>query len=288
MSRVRLQRSEAIILRRRDYGEADRILSLYCRDRGKISAIAKGSRRITSRQGGHIELFTHAELLLARGRDLDVLTQASTLDAFRPLREDLVRATYAYHVAELLDRLIEEGEPSPSTFELLRASLDALCHAEDPSLVVRFFELRLLGLQGYRPQLFHCIRCAERLEPAGNAFSPRDGGMLCPRCAPAAEDAIPLDEPSFRVLRYLQTHDLPQVLRLELGPTTRAGLERCLHAYLRELLERNLKSVEFLQKLRRVASELSIRPGEGATTPGAADRAREEPMDETQPHERIS
>lgn len=278
MSRVRLQRSEAIILRRRDYGEADRILTLYVRDRGKIGAIAKGARRITSRQGGHIELFAHAELLLARGRNLEVVTQAATVEAFRPIREDLVRTTYAYHLAELLDRMTEEGEPSPATFDLLRASLSALCDAEDPSLVARYFELRLLGLQGYRPQLFHCSRCTERLEPEGNAFSPTEGGMLCPRCRDAAEDAIDLDEASFRVLRFLQTKDLAQAMRLSLGPDTRAGLERCLHAYLRSVLERNLSSVDFLQKLRRVAGELSIRPGAG--------RSGDEEAGARPPHER--
>ena len=104
MSRERLYRCHAVVLKRRDYGEADRILTLYTREQGKVSAIAKGVRRIASRKSGHVELFTQARLLLAKGRNLDVLSQAETIEPYAALREDLVRTTYAYHVAELLDR----------------------------------------------------------------------------------------------------------------------------------------------------------------------------------------
>lgn len=252
MSRVRLQRNEAIVLKRRDYGEADRILTMYTRERGKVGAIAKGVRRITSRLGGHVELFTHASLLLAKGRNLDILTQAQTLDHFRGLRDDLLRTTYAYHVAELVDRFCEEGIASEPIFELLCDSLDALCDAEDPALVVRFFELRLLGHLGYRPQFFQCVRCNDPLEPLGNHFDPDSGGVLCPRCATSADGALPLHEGAFRVLRFLQTRTLATARQVALQRDTRHELERLMHAYIRYILERDLRSVEFLERLRRV------------------------------------
>ena len=113
MSRIRLYRTEAIVLKRIDFGEADRILTLYTPERGKVRAIAKGGRRIASRKSGHVELFTHAALLLAEGRQLDIVTQAETVRPYRRIREDLIRTTYAYHIAELVDRFIEEGLESP-------------------------------------------------------------------------------------------------------------------------------------------------------------------------------
>jgi DNA repair protein RecO (recombination protein O) len=260
VSRIRLYRIEAIVLKRRDFGEADRILTLYTPDRGKTSAIAKGVRRIASRKSGHVELFTHTALLLAQGRNLDVVTQAEMIEPYRAVREDLIRTTYAYHIAELVDRLTEEGTPSPATFDLLRDALAALAEVDDPSLVARFFELRLLGLVGYRPQLFACVDCGADVEVAGNAFGPDAGGVLCAACAPRHPDAVPLSESTFRVLRFLQTREWAMVRQLDLTPTTRGSLERVMHAYIRHLLERDLNSVTFLKGLRRVAEPFGLHP----------------------------
>jgi len=261
VSRIRLYRTEAIVLKRLDFGEADRILTLYTPDRGKVQAIAKGVRRIASRKSGHVELFTHTGLLLAEGRNLDVVTQAETVRAFRRIREDLIRTTYAYHIAELVDRFTQEGVESPATFDLLRDALAALTEAEDPSLVARFFEVKLLGYLGFRPQLFECVRCGEALQAEGNAFSPNAGGVLCPGCFPRQADAVALTEPSFRVLRFLQTRDWAVVRRVQLTAATRGTLERVMHAYICHLLEQDLRSASLLDHLRSVADELRIRPG---------------------------
>lgn len=266
MSRVRLHRTPAIVLKRHDYGEADRILTLYTRERGKVRAIAKAVRRIASRKSGHIELFTHADVMLAEGRSLDVLTQVQTIEPFVALREDLIRTTYAYHIAELVDRTIEDGEPSPAIFDLLRSALDGLCRADDPSLVVRWFEVRFLGLLGYRPQLFACVACGRTLTPEGNAYGPGAGGMLCPAHAAGAPDAIPVDPTAFRVLRFLQTRDLETSMHVEITAATRGVLERVLHGALRAILERELKSVEFLEGLRRLSGDLAL-PHTGSRRP---------------------
>jgi DNA repair protein RecO (recombination protein O) len=261
VSRIRLYRTEAIVLKRIDFGEADRILTLYTPDRGKVRAIAKGVRRIASRKSGHVELFTHAGLLLAEGRNLDIVTQAETVRPFRRIRDDLIRTTYAYHIAELVDRFVEEGIESLATFQLLREALTALADAEDPSLVARFFEIRLLGQLGFRPQLFACVRCNEGLTACGNAFSPHAGGVLCPRCSPRQADAIDLPDAAFRVLRFLQTRDWAVARRIELSAPTRGTLERVMHAYIHHLLERELQSTSLLQHLRSVAADLRLGGG---------------------------
>jgi DNA repair protein RecO (recombination protein O) len=260
VSRVRLFRSEAIVLKRRDYGEADRILTLYTRDRGKISAIAKGVRRITSRKSGHVELFTHGIMMLAKGRNLDILTQVETIDPHAGIREDLIRTTYAYHIAELVDRFTEEEGEHPEIFDLLAGGLAAISEGEDPSLVTRFFEMRLLGQLGYRPQLFHCSMSGEALEEEGNVFSSEAGGMVSPEHSGGVSDAIPVDPASFRVLRFLQTRDWAMARRIQLTPTTRGTLERVMHAYIRHQLEQDLHSVGFLKGLRHSADMLGLRP----------------------------
>ena len=132
------------MLRRHDLGETDRILTLYTRDHGKVKAIAKGVRKPSSRKAGHVELFMRVDVLVARGRELDVLTQAEMLDAFLPARNDLVRATYAAHFVELVDAFTEEGDASPPLFQLLANGLAWLCQTSNLRRTARYYELLLL------------------------------------------------------------------------------------------------------------------------------------------------
>jgi len=264
VSGERLYRTEAIVLKRSDFGEADRLLTLYTPELGKIRVIAKGARKPTSRKSGHVELFTHAQLLVARGRNLDIVTQAETIHAFRPLREDLLRTSYAYYAAELLDRFVEEGVENRPLFALLLAVLDWLGESNDLALIARFYELRLLALSGYQPQLFQCVNCRATIEPVTNFFDPDRGGVLCPRCGHELRDNAGLKSISLnalKVLRFLQTHESETCFRLRISPALHGELEAVMQRYIIYILERNLKSVAFLQMLRH-------QPPEGKTSGG--------------------
>ncbi len=252
MDRERLYRTEAIVLRRNDLGEADRLLTLYTPEWGKLRVIAKGVRKPTSRKSGHVELFTHSRLLVAKGRNLDIVTQAETLHSFRPLREDLLRTGWAYYTAELLDRFVEEGIENRPLFKLFLATLGRLCNDVDLDLTARFYELRLLALVGYRPQLFHCVACQAEVEPGTTPFfSPASGGLLCPRCGERQKEAREISVPALKVLRFMQTNRYELCRRLRVGPRLHAELEETMRRYIMYTLERNLKSAEFLQRLRR-------------------------------------
>jgi DNA repair protein RecO (recombination protein O) len=259
MSRGHLYRTEAIVLKRMDFGEADKLLTLYTPGLGKIRAIAKGVRKPTSRKSGHVELFTHSQLLIAKGRNLDIVTQAETLHAFRALREDLQRITYAYYAVELVDKFTEEGVENRPLFDLLLAMLTWLGETADLDLTTRFFELRLLDYVGYRPQLFYCVGCNARIEPTANFFSLSEGGVLCPRCGEerlqrgrgARQEVQPVPLNALKVLRYLQTRDYALCRRLRISPASHGELERMTRRYITYLLERRLKSLEFLDTLRR-------------------------------------
>ncbi len=259
VSRERLYRTEAIIVKRTDFGEADRLLTVYTPERGKLRLIAKGVRKPTSRKSGHVELFTHSRFLVARGRNLDIVSQAETIHAFRPLREDLLRTTHAYYVAELLDRFVEEAIENRPLYDLFLATLGWLCEADDLRLAARFFELRLLALVGYRPQLFRCLGCGQDIEPVVNVFSPAEGGVLCPRCGQSHVGRTAAGRPAARsislnalkVLRFLQTRDYDTCARLRVGESLHDEVEGAMQRYIVYLLERRLKSVDFLYRLRR-------------------------------------
>src|SRR5262245_9797029 len=182
-TKFRSIRVDAIVLRHADYGEADRLLTLYTRQKGKMRVIAKGARKIASRKAGHIEPFTHVKLQLALGRDAFILTQADTVDAYLPLRDDLILTSQASYILELLDRFTYEDETENSAiFRLLTESLTRLASRTDPWLVLRYYEMRLLDQLGFRPQLFECVNCGREIKAEDQFFSFRAGGVICPRC----------------------------------------------------------------------------------------------------------
>lgn len=250
----RVYRTEGIILRRHDLGETDRILTLYTRDHGKLKVVAKGIRKPSSRKAGHLELFMRSDLLIARGRSLDIVTQAELVDAYPPLRTGLVRATYASHFVELLDAFTEEGDASLPLYRLLADGLGWLGETSDLQRTARYYELRLLDLAGYRPGLFDCAACGEAIKPEDQFYSPADGGVLCPRCARERPYARPLSLRTLKVLRYLQTRTFPVVEQVALTEAAHKEAERLLYETLTYYLERRLRSAAFLTRLRREAA----------------------------------
>ncbi len=252
MTNERLYRTDAIILRRSDFGEADRLLTVFTPDRGKLRLMAKGVRKTTSRKAGHVELFMLTDMLIAHGRTWDIISQAEVVESYRDLREDLDKTSHAYYLAELTDRFTEEHDPNQPLFELLALTLARLSHVDDPSITVRFFEMHLLGLTGFQPQLHFCVACEDAIEPVeNNYFHFVDGGVLCPQHGSARPNAEIIPLPVLKVLRYLQTEPWERAAKLQLTPTTRQQVESLLLGYITFLLERQLKSVDFLKRLRR-------------------------------------
>ena len=245
--------AEAVVLRRSDLGEADRIVTLYTPQIGKLRAVAKGIRRPTSRLGGHLELFTRSQVLLARGRDLDIVTQAETVDSFIGLRDDLWRAASACYAAELLDRLTVEHNPDPAAYQLLVATLGRIAADRNPELAVCFYEVQLLGYLGYRPQLHHCVHCRELLGPSANFFSSAAGGVLCLACGQADPSARGLTTNAFKLLRLFQSGDYATTARLRVDEPLRRELEHVLRGYAEHILEREVKSAGLLDTLRTVS-----------------------------------
>jgi len=250
MKQPRVYQTEAIIIKRINLGEADRILSLYTPRHGKVKAIAKGSRRPRSKLGGHVELLTHSQLLLARGRNLDIITQAQTINTFLPLKDDLKRMSCGLYLAELIDAFTEERGESPELFDLLVTTLQQLTEADNQDTVLRYFELRLLDLTGYRPQLQRCANCDSSLQPGVNYFSPGQGGVLCHDCTFEEPFARKLSLNALKVLRLWQSCDYATASRVRINPELALELEMTLRDYIRYLLERQVKSTAWLDRLK--------------------------------------
>lgn len=263
MSNERLYRTAAIVIHRRDQGEADRVLTL-CTPLGKIAAIAKGVRRVRSRKAGHLELFVHAQLSLARSRSSwDVISQAETVAAHAPLREDLQRGTYARYVVELYDRFVAEGEGGPALFDLLARTLDYLCQESEEEILMRAYEQRLLALVGFRPELERCVGergqrlCGRALEPTGDepfGLDPERGGALCRECAAQRDErrnVLPLSPAALAFLVACQREPFSLLRQRPVTPALMAETERAARHYITYHLEREVRSGVFLRRLRR-------------------------------------
>lgn len=252
-TRERSQRVEAIVLRHNDWGEADRILVLYTLEMGKIRAVAKGVRKLRSRKAGHLEPFTRVALLLARGRDMPIVTQAETLDAYLGLRDDFLKTTYAAHVVELLDRFtFEEGE-NPAVYRLLVNTLERLQSAYPLEVTVHYYRLRLLDLLGFRPQLFQCSVCAKEIQPESQFFSAEQGGVLCPTCGPQQAGARSISLDALRFFRHFQRSNYAAALKARVSGTINREMEDLIEYYLTYILERGLNTPPFLRRARAAA-----------------------------------
>ena len=251
MSEFRSISAYAIVLRHADWGEADRLVTLYTREQGKLRAVAKGARKVTSRKAGHLEPFTHVKLQLARGRSLFVVTQADTVDAYLPLRETLVMTGTASYVVELLDRFVYEEEgANPTLFRLLAETLKRLTTGEEPWLAVRYYEMRLLDFLGFRPQLFECANCGREIKAEDQFFSFSAGGVICPRCGRGLPNLTSITMDALKYLRHFQRSSYAESRQARPTDGVRDEVEKLMQGYFTYLLERELNSPGFLKRVK--------------------------------------
>ncbi|MCL4508554.1 MAG: DNA repair protein RecO [Chloroflexi bacterium] len=250
MRSERVYRTEAVVLRRADFGEADRLLTLFTVDRGKIRVLAKGARRAKSRLGGNVELYVHSSMLIAQGRNLDIVTQSETIHSFIGLRESLLQIAQASYVAELMDALTAERAPDYPLFDLLLRTFAALAETSDAELVSRSYELLLLDRLGYRPELRRCVHCRESLTPGRIFFSAPLGGTLCPTCGETRAPGMSISVDAVKALRLLLERESVLPPAVKIGAGVRREAEHALRRYVTYVLEREPRSGQFLDSLR--------------------------------------
>lgn len=253
--RERVFRTEAVVLRRHDLGEADRLVSVYTPEHGKLRLVAKGVRRPRSRKAGHLEPLTHTSLMIARGRELDIITQAEAIETFPMLQNDLARLAQATYAVELVDRFtLGEGD-SRLLYRLLVETLGRLNQGREPFGVMRFFELQLLQTAGYRPELFRCLGCGGEVRPQDQFFAAALGGVLCPSCGPRQAGARSLSLGALKVLRHLQRSGFETAAAPRIRQSVRLEVEGLLEDYISFLLERRLNTPAFVRVVRSLAPE---------------------------------
>jgi DNA repair protein RecO (recombination protein O) len=266
----RIYKTQAIVLSRFELGEADRVLTLLTPHDGKLKAIAKGVRRPNSRIGGSVEPFAELHLVLVHGRTFDVITQASVGEAWLRLRDRLESAATAWYIGELAERAVEERAGAYPVYALLRRAFQLLDDGMAPGRVARWYEYGLADALGMRPEVDRCVECDRALE-ADEAFRwvPALGGVLCERHhgPPAEHRALSLD--ALKLLRAYRRLDIEAIAGLRLRAAVESEVEDVLRRFIRHILERDARSLAFLDEVRgsRASVGPSARPSARPSAP---------------------
>lgn len=240
-----LLRTDGIVLRTWELGEHDRLVTLYTRDLGKLTAVARGARRVRSRFGAALELFTWGEAVgfEREGRGLVRLDHFDIRRSFRGVREELERLGQGARMVEAVARLTAERDPHPACFALLLRALRAL-ETGSPARVQLAFALRLLDLTGHRPRLDRCLGCGRPTGTTAVAFDPAQGGVACGHCRPG--DQLPASPRALGALRGLQAANWDARLGARIAPDVEREASLLLDGYLAAVSGAILRAPRFL------------------------------------------
>lgn len=244
-----LVKSIAITLKSRKWGEADRIVTLYTRQLGKIRAVARGARRLKSRMGAALEPLTICELNLFEksGDSLYRVSQVDLIEPFVRFREDLTLMAAAARMANVVGAVTPDGDPDPELFDTLEQGLHSLVTSDDPALIALLFQIRLLGLTGFRPQTDHCAACGKSRVIHEPQFSPASGGLVCATCAGRQRfPCLPLSRGSLAFLQQALRLAPAMVTRLRADGQVRCEVEDAIEGYVTVVAGRRLPPVDFL------------------------------------------
>jgi len=244
-------KTEAIVLGQRDFGEADKVVTLYTKDFGKLRAVAKGVRRIKSRFGSSMELFSQSHLMLymQRKRDLYIVTGSNIIRTHKELRENFDSFVTGSCIVELVDKLTEQEEPNLYLFSLI---LDAFHQIpeQDREIILAIFVIKVLANSGYKLNLEKCVACGKPIPLIEQKkLSVQQGGLLCSRCQSRDLQAVDVSSLVLEYLKKFEIVNLAKIGRIDLEPSVKDELKRIVHFYLSHYLPGGLRTEEFMEKL---------------------------------------
>jgi DNA repair protein RecO (recombination protein O) len=251
----RLINSEAYVITQTDYGEADRLYTIFSRRNGKIKAFARGIRKSKSRKAGHLQSLSLIHLMLAKGKNFWVVTQADTLNPYSSIKNDLAKTANAFYIFELIDHFAPENEPILSLFQLAKETLDRIERESDLFLIIKFFEFRLLKSTGYMPNLGTCVQCGEKILPQDQYFSAEQGGVLCPKCGLKGYAVRKISLPALRYLRFIQRSSYNELEKAKPTKEIQHEMESLMLYYLTYITEKALNTPAFIHQVEKTTKK---------------------------------
>jgi DNA repair protein RecO (recombination protein O) len=234
-------KTRGIILKRTNLGEADRIVTIFTEDYGKIKVVAKGVRKTLSKMAGHLEPFCLTRLSIVEGRNLDTICGAEVEECFMGLRGDLAKTQTCFYMAEIVDKMVEERSPHKEIFELLSL---VFTHANDlnESLLISYFEINFLAEMGFKPELYECTHCQAKLTPGANNFDFTRGGLICDSCG----SGRPVTDKTIKLIRYCLEHKFSQIKKIKVEKKVIKEIRDLTNYYLKHIHQKDFKSEKYL------------------------------------------
>lgn len=242
-----LQKCEGIVIRTTDYGETNKIVTLYTREWGKVGAMARGAKKPNSRLSSITQLFTHGYFLINRGSGLGSMQQGETATSLRSIGEDIFLTAYASYIVELTDKCTEEKKPNPYHFELLFQTLNYLNEGYDPDILMNIYEMKMLNVLGLNPILNQCSICGNT--DGHFSFSIREGGFICHRCLDKDPYHYKLSPSAVKLIRLFYYFDLSRLGNISVKAETKAELKNVITSYYEEYSGLHLKTKKFLNSM---------------------------------------
>lgn len=244
---MNLEKIEGIIIRTTNYGETNKIVTIYSREWGKVGVMARGAKKPNSRLSAVTQLFTYGYFLVQKSSGLGTLQQGEMISSFRSIKEDIFLTAYASYIVDLTDKATDDRKPNPFLFELIYQTINLINEGYDAEILVNIFEMKMLNTIGLYPVLNQCTMC-ENTE-GHFSFSIREGGLLCHRCLERDPYHLKISPATVKLLRLFYYLDLSRLGSISVKPETKAELKMVISTYYDEYSGLNLKTKKFLNQM---------------------------------------
>lgn len=241
-----------IILKKQDFRESDSFFSIYTCDFGKIEAVARGAKKSKSKLSGHLDYFSIIDLMIARGKNLNHISGAVSVKNFLNIRSSLLKMNFIFYCLEISDYFIKTEKKDKKIFLLLSQLLmiaDKNPHIERLRFITHCYILKLLNFLGYKPELYFCLKCGQKITPNNNFFSPQAGGIFCAKCKEARKsDIFKISDSSIKLLRLIAQKDLSNLAKAKLSKNLFIEIIKIIDEFLNFRLDKEIKSKKFIKK----------------------------------------
>ncbi|NEW05214.1 DNA repair protein RecO [Paenibacillus sp. SYP-B3998] len=245
-----LRSVQGIVLRSMDYGEGNKIISLFTPELGKVSVMARGAKKVKSRHAAVTQLFTYGDFVFFKqSGQMGSLNGAEIISAHHALREDLHMSAYASYLVEMTDKMLGDEEGSTYLFEQVKAGLSAIEEGKDMQIVIHLYEMKMFDLAGYMPVTDVCVSCGANTSLT--SFSPNMGGILCARCGYKDTTAISIGEGALKLLRLFPKMDMRRLGAIQVKDETKIQLKQCMRAYMDVHIGVQWKARGFIEQMEK-------------------------------------
>ncbi len=246
-----IEKIEGIVIRSVDYGESNKIITIFSRNKGKFGAVARGAKKPKSRLASVSQPFTYGHFVCIMGNSgLATIQQGEIIDTFRGIKEDLFLTSYVSYIAELLEKGTEDRVNNPYLFELFYQTIKAIEEGHDPEILKNIFEMKMLPVLGFLPNLDYCAICGN--SKGHFVFSIKEGGILCEKCSHQDPYSLKVQQVTLKLLRLFYHFDLSRLGSINVKDKTKNELELCINAYYDVYSGLYLKTKRFLQQLDKL------------------------------------